>query len=245
MNLTYFQPIPRRRLALLAGILLLAAAGPVPAVPKVAPAERRILVIGDSQAQGLAAGLIRLYLRHPEIHVLDHSKIGTGLARMVFDWPGQTGPIAAANPADLVVVMFGANDRPTIRRHGKIDAALADSFTKTYGGRVDAVIAALRAAKLPVIWVGHPQVRDPEYNEDMKFLNGIFETEAKKDGADFVPIWDLFAGEDGGYDAYGKGLEGATERLRADDGVHMSRAGYDVLAHFLQTKLDAALAVKK
>jgi len=241
MILTYFRPIPRRRLWLCAGLFWLAAAAPAK-LP--AAAEKRILVIGDSQAQGLAAGLIRLYLRRPEIHVLDRSKIGTGLARMVFDWPAQTGPIAAANPADLVVVMFGANDRPTIRLHGKIDPGMEDRFSKTYGGRVGAVLAALKAAKLPIIWVGHPQVRDTAYNEDMKFLNGIFEAETTKAGAGFVPIWDLFAGEDGGYDAYGKGLEGATERLRADDGVHMSRAGYDVLAHFLQARIDGVLAGK-
>jgi len=238
MNLTYFPPIPRRRFSVLAASLLLAAAVSAQAAP--APA-RRILVVGDSQAQGLAAGLVRLYLKHPEIQVLDRSKIGTGLARTVFDWPGKTRAIADDAHADLAVVMFGANDRPAIRRHDKVDQALADSFAKIYGGRVSTVAKALKDAGLPVIWVGHPQVRDPEYNEDMKFLNTIFEASATKEGADFVPVWDLFAGEDGGYDAYGKGLEGATERLRADDGIHMSRAGYDVLAHFLQAKIDAGM----
>lgn len=237
MNLPHFRPIPRRRALAGGASFLLAAATDKPAT---AP-ERRILVIGDSQAQGLAAGLIRLYLRHPEIHVLDRSKIGTGLERLVFDWPGQTASVVKANPADLVVVMFGANDRPTIRLHGKVDAKLADSFTKTYAARVDSVLAALNEAKLPILWVGHPQVRDPEYNEDMKLLNGIFEAEATRAKASFVPIWDVFAGEDGGYDAYGKGLESATERLRADDGVHLSRAGYDVLAHFLQARIDSML----
>ena len=240
MNLTYFQPIPRRRLVLLGAILLLAAAAPAPKPP---PAERRILVIGDSQAQGLAAGLIRLYLRHPEVHVLDRSKIATGLSHAGYDWPASVKKLVASEHADVAVVMFGANDRPNIRPHGKVDPKLAAAFTAKYAAQVTSIATTLRDAHIPVIWVGHPQVRDPVFNEDMAMLNGIFLDAATKAGADFVPIWTVFAGKDGGYDAYGPGVDGETTRLRADDGVHLNRSGYDVLARYLEMRAEGAGAV--
>jgi len=43
----------------------------------------------------------------------------------------------------------------------------------------------------------------------------------------------LFIDADGNYAAYGKGLDDQTTRLRADDGVHLTGAGYDVLAKAL------------
>ena len=88
-----------------------------------------------------------------------------------------------------------------------------------------------------MVWVGHPQVRDPVFNADMAMLNGIFAQNAPKAGAEFVPVWTVFAGADGAYDAYGKGTDGETTRLRADDGVHLTRGGYDVLARYLQGRV--------
>lgn len=230
-----------RRRALLAAALIpaIARAEPGTAANDAAPKERRLLVVGDSQAQGLAGGLIRLYLRRPAIRVLDRSKIATGLSHGPFDWPAEAKRLAETEHAEVALVMFGANDRPAIRLHGTVDQKRAEAFRTAYAAHVAAVATSLKAAAAKVLWIGHPQVRDPDYNEDMRFLNEIFERAATKAGAEYVPIWDLFAGEDGKYDAYGKGLEGATERLRADDGVHLSRSGYDVLAHFLAVKLPA------
>jgi hypothetical protein len=243
MNLTFFSVLTRRNLVLCSMALLAipyaAAAAPAkaPAKAAVKAPEWRILVIGDSQAQGLAAGFMRLYLRQPNVHVLDRSKIGTGLSREKYDWPDAVKKIVAADHADVAVVIFGANDRPNVRLHGKVDPGLAGKFTTMYGGRVTSIATTLHDAKLPVVWVGHPQVRDPVYNQDMAMLNGIFAANAAKAGAEFVPTWTVFAGADGAYNAFGKGVDGETERLRADDGVHLTRGGYDVMAKYLQGKV--------
>jgi hypothetical protein len=240
MNLTFFSALTRRNLVLCSMAALAwsgqaCAAPPGKAAAPAKPPEWRILVLGDSQAQGLAAGLMRLYVRAPNVRVLDRSKIGTGLAaHNTYDWPAATKTLVTTDHADVAVVMFGANDRPGIRIHGKVDPGLAAKYTASYGAKVASIIATLRAANLPVVWVGHPQVRDPVFNQDMLMLNGIFADRAKQGGADFVPLWTVFAGADGSYDAYGKGLDGETTRLRADDGVHLTRSGYDVLAKSLQ-----------
>jgi uncharacterized protein len=241
MNFPVFPRLGRR--AAVQCIIALLIAG---AAARAADAPRRILVIGDSQAQGLAGGFLRLYVRRPAIRVLDHSKIATGLSRNAYDWPAEVKKLASTEKADVAVVMFGANDRPNVRLHGnKVDDKLAAAFSKKYAAQVSLIVASLHEAHIPVVWVGHPQVRDPAYNDDMAMLNTIFADTAVKAGAKYVPIWTMFAGADGKYDAYGKGVDGETERLRADDGVHLNRAGYDVLARYLEPRVEAPGAVAK
>ncbi|HKM64847.1 MAG TPA: DUF459 domain-containing protein [Acidisphaera sp.] len=197
----------------------------------LAPDVHRILVIGDSQAQGLAGGFMRLFRRRPDIRIIDKSKIATGLMpRPNYDWPAETPKLAASEHADVAVVMFGANDRPLVRTHGEIDPAKRAAFVADYGAKVNAIVSALRAAGMPVVWVGHPNARDPVFSQDMKLLDEIYESAATQAGADYVSCWQLFADPSGNYTAFGPGTDGETTRLRADDGVHLTPAGYDLLA---------------
>lgn len=197
-------------------------------------------MIGDSQAQGLAAGLQWLFRTDRLTHVSDHSKISSGLVSTnVQDWPAEARKLAASEHADVVVVMFGANDRPPVRIHGNPDPHLLAAFTQTYGARVHDIITTLAQAHMAVVWVGHPIVRDAEFSADMATLNDIFTTQAAQGGAVFLPLWDVFKGRDGAYDAYGVGPDGATTRLRADDGIHLTPSGYEVVAKLLQPLIEA------
>ncbi len=60
----------------------------------------------------------------------------------------------------------------------------------------------------------------------------------RRRGETFFPTWDMFKGPDGGFAQYGKGLDGLTTRLRLDDGVHLTPAGYDILASALAPIMD-------
>jgi hypothetical protein len=214
------------------------------AAPTCAEAgQTTIEVIGDSQAQGLAGALERLFLRNPDFRVLDRSKISTGIiVRSGYDWPQVARTLASTHNADLVVMMFGANDRPPIRRGVEVSSTLRDEFRQTYGGRVHEIIHAFRDAGVPVIWVGHPVVRDNVFTEDMQLLNAIYRAVAADEGARWLPTWDMFTTPDGGFTPYGKGIDGMTQRLRADDGVHFTPAGYDVVATRLEPLIEAQRA---
>lgn len=193
-----------------------------------------MLVVGDSQAQGLAGGLARQYRRDKTFQILDRSHIATGLLTPNrFNWPEAIGAIASEGRGTIALVMFGANDRPPIRPHGSVDAKKCAEFRESYGAKVRTIVAPLMADCKAVVWVGHPVVRDAVYAEDMTLLNEIYQSEAEGAGAGWFPSWGMFCGEGGSYDAYGKGTDGQTTRLRADDGVHLSPAGYDVLARAL------------
>lgn len=216
--------------------LLAAAACTVFGLPEAQAAESisRVLVVGDSQAQGLAGGLQRILLRDRTWRVIDQSHISTGLYSSVkFDWPGSAAGIATRERGAVAVVMFGANDRPNIRSKGAIDPQRADAWAAPYCAHIRAVASGLKRSCPAVVWVGHPIVRDPIYAEDMAFLNNLYETEARACGAQWFPSWRLFVDKAGQYDAHGLALDGHLERLRADDGVHLTAAGYDVLANAL------------
>lgn len=201
---------------------------------EAAESVERVLVVGDSQAQGLAAGLQRQFRRDQSWRVIDRSRIATGLCSPSrFDWPANAPGIAEAERGAIAVVMFGANDRPPVRLHGRFDPTLTANFCASYGSHVHTIAAALRRSCTSVIWVGHPIVRDPVYAEDMALLNRLYAEQSMAAGADWFPSWPLFIDEDGNYAPYGKGVDGQTTRLRADDGVHLTGPGYDVLAKAL------------
>jgi hypothetical protein len=201
----------------------------------------RIAVVGDSQAQGLAAGLQRLYRQDPRFRVLDYARISTGLIRLsFFDWPAYAQQIAPGLHASAAVVMFGANDRPSVRVRGEVDDRLLENFTALYGGRARTIIRAFHAAGTRVVWVGHPVVRGEDYAADMAIINHICQQACIAEGADFVSLWERFADPAGQYTAYGPGPDGQTTRLRRDDGVHLTMAGYELAAQQIQTHVHAA-----
>jgi hypothetical protein len=129
--------------------------------------------------------------------------------------------------------MFGANDRPPVRIHGQVNEKLETAFCSSYGGHVRVIADALKRTSVAVVWVGHPIVRDPIYADDMALLNRLYAEQSMAAGADWFPSWPLFVDADGNFAAYGKGTDGETTRLRADDGVHLTGPGYDVLARAL------------
>jgi hypothetical protein len=192
--------------------LAIAATLSTAAPARAQPEPQRILVFGDSQAQGLAGGIQRQFRGDRDIADSDH--------------------------ADVAVALFGANDRPPVRINGQVDATLFQRFAETYGNRVAEIARDFKDAGVPLIWVGHPIVRDPAYAEDMASLNAIFAERAQAADAVFVSTWDTFKGRDGGFDAFGRGADGQTARLRADDGIHMTPAGYDVITAMLLPYID-------
>jgi hypothetical protein len=52
----------------------------------------------------------------------------------------------------------------------------------------------------------------------------------------------VIADEEGRYAAYGKDRDGTTQRMRADDGIHMTAAGYELVAEKIVGLFSAAAA---
>ena len=201
-----------------------------------------IVVFGDSQAQGLAGGLARVVIQDQRYRVLNRTHPGAALVHAENEWLQPVQRFTAREKADIAVVMFGANDRLDMREGGVYLHFRTDEWRAGYAARADKILTLLASAGLKVIWCGNPIARSPVYSADMTYINDIYAQETARFGARFVPLWTAVADEQGHYAAYGKDRAGTTQRLRGDDGIHFTAAGYELIAEKLIELLSTAAA---
>jgi hypothetical protein len=232
--------------AFLLACLLLSAAPPIASLADSPPRPGlTIVVFGDSQAQGVAVALKRLFLHDRATRILDKTVPGTALSQALqYDWVGSIRQFADQDHADIAVMMFGGNDRLAVRLEagGRAIPYKTEAWTEMYRHRLGDVLTSLGTAKVPVVWLGQPLARAADYSADMAYLNDLFQQKVQEAGGDFLPLWTVIADDDGNYTAYGKALDGETKRLRLDDGIHFTPAGYDIIAVKVKDEIDTVLA---
>lgn len=193
--------------------------------------SRTIVVFGDSQAQGLAGGLQRVLLEDSHYRVVNRTHPGAALVHGASEWLRPVENFTARDKADIAIVMFGANDRLDLRdEDGDYVRFRSDEWRAAYAARIDLILTELSKAGLRVIWCGNPIARSEVYSSDMSYINDIYAAEVTRFGGQFVSLWSAVADDQGRYTAYGKDRDGTTERLRADDGIHFTAAGYELIA---------------
>ncbi len=226
-----------------AALVLLLGFASIAAVADEPASRATIVVFGDSQAQGLAGGLQRVLVEDPRYRVLNRTHPGAALVHGENEWLAPIERFTSREKADIAVVMFGANDRLDTR--GERGASLhfrTDEWREAYAARTDKILTLLGTAGLRVIWCGNPIARSPTYSADMSYINDIYAEETMRFGAQFVPLWTAIADDEGRYAAYGKDRAGTTQRLRGDDGIHLTAAGYELIAEKLVGLFSAAAA---
>jgi uncharacterized protein len=117
----------------------------------------------------------------------------------------------------------------------------SEKWEAAYIRRVDATIAALKSAGIPVIWVGLPSQRNTKASSDSSYLNEIFRSRAEKAGVTYVDIWDGFVDESGRFSPQGPDYEGQIRRLRTGDGVYFTKFGARKLAHYVDREIQRHL----
>jgi len=117
-----------------------------------------------------------------------------------------------------------------------------EKWELAYIKRVDATIAALKSAGVPVIWVGLASQRGTKASQDSSYLNEIYRSRAEKAGIVYVDIWDGFVDEAGRYSPQGPDYEGQIRRLRTNDGVYFTKFGARKLAHYVEREIDRSIA---
>lgn len=215
---------------------------PLPTTP-LAPLPATIVVFGDSQAQGLALGLSRVLVEDPRYRVLNRTHPGAALVHGENEWLAPIAKFTAREQADIAVVMFGANDRLDMRDERGVSVHFrTDEWRDAYAARTDKILTLLANAGLRVIWCGNPIARSPTYSADMGYINDIYSAETMRFGAQFLPLWTAVADGEGRFAAYGKNRDGTTQRLRTDDGIHFTAAGYELIAEKIVGLMSAAAA---
>jgi uncharacterized protein len=116
-----------------------------------------------------------------------------------------------------------------------------EKWELAYIRRIDATIAALKSAGVPVIWVGLPSQRNTKSSADSSYLNELYRSRAEKAGIVYVDIWDGFVDEAGRYSVQGPDYEGQTRRLRSADGVYFTKFGARKLAHYVEREIQRSI----
>lgn len=203
-------------------------------VPAPAPAVKRerynVVVLGDSLGDGTWAGLYHVLRQDKRFNVIKKSRVATGFSRQdYFDWNAEVRSIAAETRIDIAVVVMGTNDRQPIVEEGRRHALFEPGWRDIYERRVDDFTATLKATGAQIYWLELPVMKSPRFGADMAQFNGIFEARARANGITFVDTQGLATGADGGYTAYGPDRFGRTKLLRAEDGIHFTMPGYELL----------------
>ncbi|MDZ5650763.1 DUF459 domain-containing protein [Nitrospirillum sp. BR 11828] len=220
-------------------------APPATLPPPAAPAQTTISVYGDSLADGVWSGLYDRLKSQPQTRLVRHSQLGAGLTRPDYaSWQAETArQIDDAGEGGYAIIMFGANDMQGVRDENRKGYLFkSPGWTNVYTQRIDWLLQTLKDHHVTTVWIGLPVMRKPETNEDAKFMTGLYEAEAKKYGAVFLPLYQDYLDADGNFMARIDDSRQKSQQLRSDDGIHFTGYGYQLVASKVLTRLQMASA---
>ena len=207
----------------------------------------RILVVGDSLAGGLGAGMARMVQDDPRYEIVNRFNESSGLSRSeVYDWPNAIGKIVTDKPVDAVVVLLGVNDRQDIRRENFRYPFKSPDWLTGYQGNVDRLLASIKTANAVPVWVSIPPMADPTFDADMRFISDIHARQVAARAGTFFDVRRNFLAADGSYTDRGPDDTGTDRKLRSRDGVGFFKQGNNRFGQLVMaeiTRLAAAPAL--
>jgi len=214
---------------------------PPPSVkPKFSPKRPlRLWIAGDSLviepgfAIQRAIASNRAIARTPEIV----GRVASGLTRPdVFNWFDAVRAQLSSLKPHAVILAFGANDTNAYMT-GLPEGVSLGSFgsaawVREYRRRVAGILAIARRAGVHVVWLGLPITTDANQTRRFEVVNAAVAAEARErpGSVSYIDTYVLLAGPDGGYAEYLATASGGQIKVRAPDGVHLERAGGDIVA---------------
>jgi hypothetical protein len=199
----------------------------------------RIGVLGDSFGEGLWAATNQYFHTRHDFAVYRMAKEATGFTRYrSLDLLADLKSRLAQQPIDIALIDFGANDTQGIWQDGKGAAYMSARWQAAIGDKVAAYVGFLRKRGVAVGWVGLPRMRRTDFDRDVQAMNGFYAATMCRLHVPFVnPV---AVSEDASH-GFAKDLvdpaTGKTYLARADDGIHMTFHGYEVIARPLLQRI--------
>jgi len=242
--------LSRRGLAavLLAGVAL-AATGPARAET---PAPLHVAFVGDSMADGLWGAMFRRLGKDKclaeRVKLIRKAKNGTGLTRLdQFDWVDEVNKIGEEYHPDLFVGSFGINDRQGIVEKDKHAIAYpSPAFDTRYSAIVEDILRAALAQGGSMAIIGLPIMMEEDANWAAPAKNKVFEAAVKEVGSDkaiYVQPWSSAASPEK-FEPYLPNAKNEMVMVRASDGIHFTRVGYDMVMEAIYPAVLASLKAR-
>jgi hypothetical protein len=200
--------------------------------------SRTLVAIGDSLGNGLWEGLHIINRRDKTLSVENAAEHSVGFTNS--DMFAQIDRAFSREKVDALVIMIGANDdRRSFFEGGKSVALFGtDKWIELYRARVGRFMDRASKRNVPIVWVLLPIMRDDEASHAAMLFNEIVTKEAKERPLiALVPTWKLTATADDRYMAHFKDGSGKMQLMRHSDGLHFTRAGYQVVADLVMKRL--------
>ncbi|MFZ5811361.1 MAG: DUF459 domain-containing protein [Thermodesulfobacteriota bacterium] len=194
----------------------------------------KILVVGDSLAIGLSLSLRRSVNDYEDVTLIEEGKVSSGLANpKYFNWEKALQAFVDKHSPSMVVVMMGANDAKYINLNEKPrePGSPNKTWSEVFSMRLETFLAIPAKRDLPVFWIGLPVMGDPTYARQAQAMNDIVRAECDKfPNCRFLDTWDLLCDPEDTYATFLKNDKGGKIKIRANDKVHFTVAGGDILA---------------
>jgi len=190
----------------------------------------KLWIGGDSLAGSLGPALGAMTAATGVVAPQYDSRVSSGLATAsFFDWPEHATEQMAELEPEAAVFIIGTND-------ANFDA---EDDPVTYERLTMEMMHLLAAGGRPVYWVNAPVMREDDLEESVQEVNEIQRRAAARfDNVTYLDAHDLFDGDTGEYSSRLPDETGKLVTMRADDGVHLSTEGADLLARLVFTLLD-------
>lgn len=188
----------------------------------------RVGVFGDSFGVGVWEALDHQLPRESGYDVLRFAKEATGFTQYHrLNLETRAHEQLAADPVDIAVICFGANDAVPFYADGHEQPLLSDGWKRVVGERIDRFVAVARSTGASVYWLGLPAMRDPSLDASIQAMNAFYAEHMRMLGVPFLETRSRSVDEQGRYAAYlPDDKTGARKLVRTNDGLHMLGVGY-------------------
>ena len=187
-------------------------------------------VFGDSFGDGVWAAMRQMLPKGYQ--VIRFSKESTGFTRYAsLNLEDNARSQIAGQPIDVAVIDFGANDTQGLYDGPKAYPLLSDGWKAAYGGRIDRYVTLLRQQGAMVYWLGLPKMRKPEFDRQISDMEAFYDQRMTALGVPYIGVEPLSVDASGSFNEYlPDGPSQKPRLMRANDGIHMSFAGYERIA---------------
>ncbi|CAN5129284.1 hypothetical protein BH11PSE2_BH11PSE2_11290 [soil metagenome] len=207
----------------------------------------KIGVFGDSFGEGVWEALYWGLPKNQNYQVIKFAERATGFTRYrSMNLEEKVASDIAARPVDIAVISFGANDTQGISDGQHVYALLTPGWKAVYGERMARYVNLLREQGAMVYWIGLPKMRNPEFDAQVESMNQFFAERMEALNVPFLATTELSVDDAGAFNNYLVDRKTNEEKLmRANDGVHMTFAGYSRITAPLVQRIRAYVAHSK
>lgn len=218
---------------------------PAPVLARVRASGRvRVGVFGDSFGNGVWGALYRQLPAADGFDVLQFSKEATGFTRYNrLDLGQRAREQLSAQPVDIAVICFGANDLQPLWKGIDIYPLLGPEWKAIVGPRIDQFVATARSTGATLYWLGLPVVRDATMDAQLRAMDAFYAEHMRRLGVPYLETRTASVDASGHYNAHLPDAKtGRSLLMREPDGLHMNGVGYDRVTAALAARIRAQAA---